>query len=349
LGLFYIGFGEGEGMRLHLYLLSAGLIGSLCAAQTWASTVLTVGPGGQYQTISAAVAAADADTNPSDYYIIEVAPGTYTNDFPTVTRPLAIVNSSERGAVPVVLQATEPLPNEKGIILTTASLAVSGLTFTGAYVDDSLGGNGAGIRDQNTGPAFLIVQNSTFAGNQEGILTGADPNERITVVNSRFENNGNPNGDGYEHGLYVGHAGSLVVSNSLFCGQLFGHDVKSRAAVTTVVNSQLYVGTPDAAVGCNAGQASYNIDVPNGGAATISGNQIIEGVGVQNHKMIAYGEEGLTYGTNSLLVIGNTFTSINVPNTIAVYDPDCIAAQLSNNAFQGIGTILYPASCGSGG
>ena len=337
-------------MRLHLYLLSAGLMCSLCAAQALAaSTILTVGPGGQYQTISAAVAVADADTNPSDYYLIEVAPGTYTNDFPAVTRPLAIVNSSEHAAAPVVLQATEPLPNQKGIILTTASLAVSGLTFTGAYIDDSLGGNGAGIRDQNTGPAFLIIQNSTFIGNQEGILTGPDPNERITVVNSRFENNGNPNGDGYEHGLYVGNAGSLVVSNSLVCGQLYGHDIKSRAQVTTVTNSQLYVGAPDAAAGCNAGQASFNIDVPNGGAATISGNQIIEGSGVQNHKMVAYGEEGLAYGNNSLLVIGNSFTALNVPNAIAVYDPYCITAQLSNNPFQGITTILYPANCGGGG
>ena len=71
------------------------------------------------------------------------------------------------------LKATENLPNEKGIILTTASLTVNGLDFTGAKISDALGGNGAGIRDQNSGPAAsLVVQNSTFTGNQEGILTG---------------------------------------------------------------------------------------------------------------------------------------------------------------------------------
>jgi hypothetical protein len=248
----------------------------------------------------------------------------------------------------VVLQATEPLPNEMGIIVTRASLTVDGLTFAGAYVDDSLGGNGAGIRDLNTAPASLVIQNSTFVGNETGVLTGDDPDETITVTNSRFVNNGNPNGDGYEHGLYVNNAGSLTVSNSLFCGQLFGHVLKSRAAVTTVTNSQLYVGAPDADVGCNAGQASFNIDVPNGGSVTISGNQIIEGSAVQNHVMIAYGEEGLVYGSNNLLVTGNSFVAIDVPKSIAVYDPQCTPAQLSNNTFQGVGTVFYPPYCGAG-
>ena len=64
---------------------------------------------------------------------------------------------------PVVLNATIPLPNEKGIILTTASLTVVGLSFQGATIEDSLGGNGVGIRDQNTGPgARLTVLSSTF-------------------------------------------------------------------------------------------------------------------------------------------------------------------------------------------
>lgn len=307
--------------------------------------VLTVGPDGRYRTISAAVAAADADTNPSDYYVIKVAPGTYTNDFPTVTRPMTIEVTPAYVGQSVVLRASEPLPNDKGIILTTASLTVNGLTFTGAHVDDSRGGNGAGIRDLNTGsPARLIIANSTFIGNQEGVLTGNDRAETITVANSNFINNGNPNGDGQEHGLYVNHAGTLTVSGSLFCGQLYGHDIKSRAAVTTITKSRITVGAPDAAVGCGAGQASYNIDVPNGGVATISGNRIVEGRAVQNHRMIAYGEEGL-YGDNSLRVIGNSFVSLNVPDAIAVYDPHCIPARLRNNTFQGVGTILSPANC----
>ncbi len=341
-------------MRLHLGLWSVGmacLVGAIPAfAQSVSSgsaqqTTLTVGAGGQYQTISAAVAAADADTNPSHRYVIEVVPGTYINDFPLVTRPMTIMANRNAGSGNVILEATEDLPNEKGIIRTKASLTVNGLVFTGAHIDDSLGGNGTGIRDQNTGPARLIVQNSTFVGNQEGILTQADPGETITIVNSRFRNNGNPNGSGQEHALYVGAAGSLSVSNSLFCGVLYGHDIKSRAAVTTVANDKLYDGQGNAALGCNAGSTSYAIDVPNGGVVTITGNQIMQGNAAQNHNMVDYGAEGLAYSDNSLLVTGNDFTSTATFHTTAIFDPHCITAQLSGNTFQGVDTIINPANC----
>jgi hypothetical protein len=308
--------------------------------------VLKVGPGGHYQRISAAVTAADADTDLANYYDIQVMPGTYTNDFPYVTRPMTIeVNPSYAGR-PVVLSATEALPNEKGIILTVASLTVNGLTFTGAQIANSLGGNGAGIRDQNTAPgATLMVLNSTFTGNQEGILTGDDAGETITVMSSKFINNGNSNIDYFQHALYVNEAGSLTVSNSLFCGQLIGHDIKSRAQVTIVHGNQLYDGAADAALGCNAGSSSLAIDVPNGGAAAISGNQIIQGAASQNYKMVDYGEEGLAYGTNSLVVSGNSFTSSGTPSATAIYDPACVTAQLSNNSFSGITTIVDPDGC----
>jgi hypothetical protein len=48
----------------------------------------------------------------------------------------------------VALQVTVALPNQKGIILTVADLTVNGLTFTGAQIANSLGGNGraSGIR-----------------------------------------------------------------------------------------------------------------------------------------------------------------------------------------------------------
>jgi hypothetical protein len=58
------------------------------------------------------------------------------------------------------------------------------------------------------------------------------------------------------------NAGSLTVSNSLFCGQLIGHDIKSRAQVTVVSGNQLYDGAANAALGCNAASSSLAIDVP---------------------------------------------------------------------------------------
>src|SRR5690242_2158039 len=111
--------------RAHCWF-SAGVgtavIAAAAAAAQAGNIVLLVGPGGQYQQISAAVAAANRDTQTGNYYDIQVMPGTYTNDFPYVTRPMTIeVNPSYAGR-PVVLQATVALPNQKGIILTVANL-----------------------------------------------------------------------------------------------------------------------------------------------------------------------------------------------------------------------------------
>lgn len=151
----------------------------------------------------------------------------------------------------------------------------------------------------------------------------------------------------FSTGLYVNDAGSLTVSNSLFCGQLIGHDIKSRAAVTVVENNQLYDGAANAALDCNAGSTSFAIDTPNGGAVTISANQIVQGATTQNYKMVDYGEEGLIYADNNYLISYNSFTSIGTPNATAIYDPNCVTAQLQNNTFTGITTIVSPASCAS--
>jgi hypothetical protein len=334
-------------IRIALLLLGAAFTTAAAMPAHSDTTILTVGASGHYQyaTISAAVAAADADTDANKYYDVQVAPGTYTNDFPVVTRPMTIEVDPGRAGTPVVLNATVPLPNQKGIILAFASLTVDGLTFTGAMIDNSLGGNGAGIRDQNTGsPASLIIRNSSFIGNQEGILTGFDTGETIAIMNSKFENNGNPNQNYFQHALYVNNAGSLTVTDSLFCGQLIGHDIKSRALVTMIENNQIYDGQAYSAIGCRAGSSSLAIDIPEGGDATISGNQIYQGPATQNYKMIDYGEEGLSFSSNSLLVLNNVFTN-SAPNSTGIYDPNCITVHLMNNTFQGVATPVNPSSC----
>jgi hypothetical protein len=333
-------------MRLQYCLpLLAAALGAL-APRANAQTVLTVGPNGQYRTISAAASAADADTNPGDAYDIQVAPGTYTNDFPSVTRPMTIEVDPSRAGSQVVLKATVPLPNEKGIILSTADLTVNGLTFNGAEISNDLGGNGAGIRDQNLNtPATLIVENSTFVDNQEGILTGYNTAQSISIINSTFKNNGNPNQNYFQHALYVNYAGSLTVTSSTFCGQLIGHDIKSRAVVTVISDNQLYKGQADPAIGCRAGSTSLAIDLANGGIATIAGNAIIQGPAAQNDTMVDYGEEGLIYSANSLLVSDNSFTNTGSNPATAIYDPDCIPAQLTGDTFTNISTVVNPSSC----
>jgi hypothetical protein len=329
-----------------MLLASAAAIGfGGSAAADAATIVISVGPGGQYQTIGDAVTAANGDPDLGNYYVINVMPGTYLNDFAEVTRPMTISSDPAFPGQRAILKATVPLPNEKGIILTFASLRVRGLIFEGARIADSLGGNGAGIRDQQTGPsARLVVEGSIFLNNQEGILQGDDLDETITIVNSRFVNNGNPDTNYFQHGVYIDSAASLSVTNSLFCGQLIGHNIKSRAMMTTVSNNQIYDGAAGPAP-CRVGSSSLAIDVPNGGAATIAGNQLIQGPASQNHKIVDYGEEGLIYpNDNSLVVTDNNFVN-TAPAATGIYDPYCIPVQTSGNSFEDVGTPVDPPQC----
>ena len=333
-------------MRPVRLLLLGAVFGMLMTRGAVAGNViLVVGPGQTYPSVSSAVVKADGDTNAANYYTIEVTPGTYTNDFSTVTRPMTI--EFRVVGQPVVLNATASPPNQKGIILNLSNLTVNGLTFQGSQIPNGSGGNGAGIRDQNvsTTTPYLIVLNSAFINNQEGILTGNNSLQSIIIVNSIFANNGNPNASFFQHALYVNDAGSLAVTGSVFCGQLIGHDIKSRALVTTVSDNQLYDGQADSAINCLAGSTSLAIDIANGGTAIISGNMITQGAASQNSKLVDYGEEGLPYNANNFILLHNTFTNIGSLSAIGIYDPNCILAQSVGNTFTGVATLVSPSGC----
>jgi hypothetical protein len=286
-----------------------------------------------------------------NYYTINVVPGVYQNDFLEVTRPVTIQVDPAFPGKQVVLKATIPLPNEKGIILTTSSLQVNGLVFTGAWIDESLGGNGAGIRDQNyqNTPASLVVENSVFINNQTAILQGDDVAEVVAIINSEFKNNG----VSHTHAVYISEAASLTVTDSFFCGHLVGHNIKSRAAVTTLIHNRIYDGAKAPAnSGCRIGSSRGAIDVANGGIATIRGNLLVRGAATSMPQIIRYAEEELGYypgsyygyGANSLYVADNHFVS-TAPSAIAVYDPQCVPARLINNSFSGIDVVLDPPDC----
>ena len=245
--------------------------------------VLTVGPGGDYSTIEAAVQnAGSGDT-------IAVASGTYTNDFITITKNLTL--EAVGGSVNLV--ATEPAPDGKAIIDEGApgvSVTISGFDISGAT---DAAQNGAAIRYE---AGSLTLDDDTIHGNQEGLLAGADPNGSVTIDNSVFDDNGD--GSGYTHNIYVGAINTLTVENSTIEMALVGHDIKSAAATTTVVDNTIGDG-PD-------GDSSYEIDLPHGGDALISGNTIEKGPDASNPVAISYGEAGNLYANGSLTIDDNT-------------------------------------------
>ncbi len=333
-------------MRPAFPFIIFGAFLAMTATEAHADAILTVGASGaDYTTLSAA--ARFADHQSGFYYTIEIYPGTYVNDFSVVTVPMSI---EAAGGGPVILDAMEPPTNHKAIITTSASTVIIGLTLENAQVSPSDGSNGAGIRDQ-AGTSSLVVMNSTFENNQDGILADADATNNVSISGSSFISDGFDAGSGAcpssgcDHAIYIGAVNSLNVTDSSFCGTHVGHDIKSRAAMTRITDNQLYDGAADSMINCPVGSTSYAIDLANGGAGRISGNQIIQGPNTENSIMIAYGEEGLVYAENSLLVSDNIFTSTGVSNAIGVYDPPCALVLLQNNTFQGVDTPVKSASC----
>ncbi len=261
-------------------------------------TVLTVGTGEQYATISSAVAASrDGD-------VLEVKAGTYTNDFSTINTKITIEGIG--GMVHLV--ATVAPPDGKAIMTINTDATIDHLEFSGAVVASN---NGAGIRYQG---GNLTLTNDYFHNNQNGLLggipsTGAGTGS-ITISNTEFANNGA--GDGYSHNLYVGDIASLNVNNSYFTGAIVGHEIKSRAESTTITNSRIQDGP--------TGTASYSIDLPNGGKAVITNNVIEKGPNSQNGNFIETGVEGGVHANSSLTLTGNTILN------------DKGSARLDNNA-----------------
>ena len=278
-------------MRVHLFAPSAsvaafaGLAASVTPAASNAATLM-VGPQQPYTTIAAAIAASqDGDT-------VAVQAGTYTNDFAEISTAISLTAIGGR----VTMNATEDLPNEKGILVTDTDVSITGFTFAGARIPQNEGQNGAGIRYQG---GNLTLTNCYFHNNQDGVLADADPTGTITVLTSEFAHNGDKSGGGvgYTHNIYIGAVALLDIESSYFHDANYGHEIKSRA-LTTLVNNTRVVDGP-------TGTASYSIDLPNGGAATISNDQIEQGPNSSNGVIISYGEEG-NVAQNSSLLISNT-------------------------------------------
>ena len=200
--------------------------------------------------------------------------GIYTNDFVSIFKNLTL--QAVGGVVQMV--ATVDPPNGKAIIDEGGAgiaVTINGFDISGAVVPD---GNGAAVRYEG---GSLTLNNDYFHNNQEGMLAAADPNGTITINNSEFAFNGA--GDGLTHNLYVNDIALLTITDSYFHDAMVGHEIKSRAEDTVITDSRIFD---------NLGTASYSIDLPNGGNATITNNVIEQGPNTQNPYIIAYGEEG---------------------------------------------------------
>jgi len=280
--------------------------------------VLRVGPTRTLRTPSAAAAVVrDGDT-------VLIDPGTYPGDVATWTRNGLTLRAASGW---VRLPARGKNAQGKAIwVIAGDRTRVEGIEFSGARVPDK---NGAGIRQEGAG---LVVTRSIFRDNENGILAGANPRSDIVIRDSRFIGGGA--GDGYSHNLYIGDVRSLTITGSVFASASVGHEVKSRAARTTLLGNLITDRN---------GTASYSVDIPNGGRTLIAGNVIIQGPRSENPALVSYGAEGFTHPSRQLWLVNNTLVNRRTSGTFVSVAPGA-RAELRNTLLVGPGTPVAGAA-----
>ncbi|MEI6176001.1 MAG: right-handed parallel beta-helix repeat-containing protein [Verrucomicrobiota bacterium] len=246
------------------------------------SRVVQVGPTHSLKTPSMAAAQAkDGDT-------IEIDAGDYPSDV-AVWSANHLTLRGVRGMAH--LAANGNSAQKKAIwVIRGNDTVVESVEFSGCKVPDR---NGAGIRQEGRG---LVVRHCCFHGNENGILTGANPESDILIENSEFHHSGF--GDGYSHNLYIGQVRSFTMR---FCSSHHaktGHLVKSRAQSNFILYNRL-MDEQD-------GSSSYVIDLPNGGRSFIIGNILQHGPRAENGTMVSYAAEGPKNTVQELYVVNNT-------------------------------------------
>jgi hypothetical protein len=149
-----------------------------------------------------------------------------------------------------------------------------------------------------------------------------------TITDCTFDGNGCATGPtaGYTHNIYVGYGVStLTATGNIFEEANVGHELKSRAETNVITNNIIYDGP--------TGTASYDIDLPNGGADTVTGNIIEKGPHAENNAMIHFGGEGIPYGGSDLVVSGNTFIDDLGPQAAGVLNQTTLNVNITGNQF----------------
>ncbi|MGZ8297907.1 MAG: right-handed parallel beta-helix repeat-containing protein [Allosphingosinicella sp.] len=175
------------------------------------------------------------------------------------------------------------------LVLRGRAARVEGLVFTRVRVPD---GNGAGIRLQE---GDLAVSYTLFSDGESGILSHNGPPGAVSVDHSTFSGLGENDG---VHSIYIGHYGSLRVTNSRFERGRGGHYVKSRAPRIEVLDNSF-----DDSRGR---RTNYLIDVSNGAVGRIAGNVLVHGTGKENYgTMISVAPEGAENSSAGLVIEDN--------------------------------------------
>ena len=307
--------------RLRMPAARLGLMLTALLAQPAGADVLRVGSGQEYARIAdAAKAARDGD-------IVEILPGEYRGDVATWRqKQLTIRGVGDRP----VLIADGRIEQGKAIwVIADGNFLIDNIEFRGARAADD---NGAGIRFER---GRLEVLNSVFIDNQNGILTANFDDAELVIRDSLFAQAPRQE-QSLPHLLYVGRIARFEISGSRFHQGYRGHLLKSRARYNDIRYNLLYDGPQ--------GEASYEIDLPNGGLAFVVGNIIGQSAATQNPTVVAYGAERNAWPESALYLAHNTLLSDRHTGTLFLRTwpdrlPENTAVVGINNLSVGLGSL----------
>ena len=268
-----------------VWCLGLGLGMSTGAAM--AQTLWLAGPDGAAMTLADALQKAqDGDT-------IELLSGEYSGGLVIEGRKLTLRGMA--GSKPPVIKGNGKPGSSKGLwTVRGGQVTLQNLEFRGARGAD---GSGAGVRHEG---GELNVERCNFFDNEHGIFSSNDDTAQLRIDASAFGLAPKVVG-GLHHILNVGRIAKLSITGSRFQQGFEGHLIRTRARENIISYNFIHDGV--------RGGASYEIDIANGGLATVIGNVIGQGADSQNPVLLAYGSEDRAWDKNVLLVAHNTFVN----------------------------------------
>lgn len=312
-------------VTLKLALAAALATGSASAS----AATIAVGGGGAYATL----AEASRDVEAGDTIVL--APGLYEGAH---FHADGLTIRAAADALPGSVVVSGDSVGDKGLfVIAGDDVTIAGITFEGARATD---GNGAGIRAEGRN---LTVVDARFLGNEMGILANSVDGSVLTVRRSRFSRTASHAQGRVGHAIYANGIARLIVTGSTFERGASGHYIKSRAHDTRIAGNR---------IDDTNGSASYLIDLPEGGGATISDNLLVKGPNPDNCcTAIAYGFEmrkGGSYANTPgpVRVSGNRFVN-RAPGTVTFFanrSAPTNAATLSDNEMVAERGRIVPAS-----
>ena len=290
--------------------LRAALAVLVLLATPAGARTLEVGAAKEFKQPAAAAAAAQAGDR------VTIQPGTYVDCAVWKADRLVVEGIGDPASVVI----REKTCGGKALFITAgAGITIRNLTLAGARVPDA---NGAGIRVEGRD---LTVEGVRFIDNENGILSGADTGT-LTVRDSLFERNGSCE-KACAHGIYAGHIDLLRIERSRFLGTRAGHHIKSRAARTEIIGCSIEDGP--------TGTASYEVELPNGGAFLLRDSTLVKGPKADNTSaMIVIGAEGVTQPTPEITIENNKVRDDGA-NTVFLRNLTATEAVLRGNQFTG--------------